>query len=94
MIQFCRTNATIEENRAEIINDSIAYGTLTSIATLWQFIFGIFCVDCFNRTAIRQVTRIRIKYFESLMRQEIAWFDVAGSKTNFSVRIMEYVSDL
>lgn len=75
----------------EIINDSIAYGILSTVATLWQFIFGIFCVDCFNRTAIRQVTQIRNKYFESLMRQDIAWFDVAGGKTNFTVRITEYV---
>lgn len=84
-----RTNATIEENRVEIINDSIAYGILSLIATLWQFIFGIFCVDFANRTAIRQVTRIRIKYFESLMRQDVAWYDVSGGKTNFTVRITE-----
>lgn len=90
---FSRENATEAENRVEIINDSTAYGILTLIATMWQFVFGIFCVDCFNRTAIRQVTRIRIKYFESLMRQDIAWFDVTGGKTNFTVRITEYVFD-
>lgn len=84
-----RTNATIEENRQEIINDSIAYGILSLIATLWQFVNGIFCVDCFNRTAIRQVTRIRVKYFESLMRQEVAWYDELGGKTNFTIRITE-----
>lgn len=84
-----RTNATIEENHREIINDSIAYGILTLMATIWQFVFGIFGVDCFNRTAIRQVTRIRIKYFESLMRQDIAWYDVFGHNQNFSVRITE-----
>lgn len=88
LIHF-RTDATIEENREAIINDSIAYGILSIMATLWQFIFGIFCVDCFNRTAIRQITRIRTKYFESLMRQDIGWYDVAGGKTNFSVRITE-----
>lgn len=88
LIHF-RTDPTIEETRTAIINDSIAYGILTIMATLWQFIFGIFCVDCFNRTAIRQITRIRTKYFESLMRQDIGWYDVAGGKTNFSVRITE-----
>lgn len=88
MMHF-RSNASPEENHNEIINDSIAYGILSLIATAWQFIFGIFCVDCFNRTAIRQITRIRTKYFESLMRQDIGWYDVAGGKTNFSVRITE-----
>lgn len=83
----------MEENRQEIINDSLAYGYLSIIATAWQFIFGILCVDCFNRTAIRQVTHIRIKYFESLLRQDIGWYDVAGGKTNFTVRITEYVNE-
>lgn len=69
----------------------MAYFILSLISTGWQFVFGIFCVDCFNRTAIRQVTRIRTKYFESLMRQNIAWYDIAAGKTNFSIRITEYV---
>lgn len=77
-----------------MINDSIAYGILTLLATAWQFVFGILCVDCFNRSAIRQVTRIRIKYFESLMRQDIGWHDVFGGNTNFTVRITEYVNDI
>lgn len=93
-IYLYRTDASPEENRNEIINDSIAYGILSLMATLWQFIFGIFCVDCFNQTAIRQVTRIRVKYFESLMRQDVGWYDVAGGKTNFTVRISEYVISL
>lgn len=83
----CRTNGTLEENRNEIINDSIAYGVLMLILTILQFIAGIFCVDCFNRAAIRQVTRIRCKFFETLMRQDIAWYDTECGKTNFSVRI-------
>lgn len=90
-IEYCRTNATIDENRQEIMHDSFAYCILMLLATLWQFIFGVFCVDCFNRTAIRQVTRIRVKYFESLMRQDIAWYDCSGNKTNFTIRITEYV---
>lgn len=52
-------------------------------------VVGIFAVDCFNRTALRQITRIRIKYFESLMRQDIGWYDVFGSRNNFAVRATE-----
>lgn len=89
---FLRKNASPEESLEAIIDDSIAYLILSLISTAWQFVFGIFCVDCFNRTAIRQVTRIRTKYFESLMRQDISWYDIAAGRTNFSIRITEYVT--
>ncbi|XP_031626071.1 multidrug resistance protein homolog 65-like [Contarinia nasturtii] len=88
------TNATIEVNRQEIMNDSVAYCIHMLMATMWQFIFGILCVDCFNRTSIRQVTRLRVKYFESLMRQDIAWYDCSGSKTNFTIRITEDIEKI
>lgn len=87
-----RKNASPEETLQAMIDDSIAYFILSLISTAWQFVFGIFCVDCFNRTAIRQVTRIRTKYFESLMRQDIGWYDIAAGRTNFSIRITEYVT--
>lgn len=82
-------DASVEENRAEIKNDSIAYGILMTIGSVVHLIAGIFCVDCFNHTALRQITRIRIKYFQSLMRQEIGWYDVADGNDNFAVRITE-----
>lgn len=56
-----------------------------------QLVAGTICVDCFNHTAISQVTRMRIKYFTSLMRQEIGWYDLEKSKSNFTVRLDEYV---
>lgn len=86
---YSRTNATDAENRTEIINDSMAYGILLTIGTIIQFLVGIFSVDCFNQAALRQITRIRIKFFQSLMRQEIGWYDVAGNENNFAVRINE-----
>lgn len=84
-----RTNATVEENNAEIINDSIAFLIVSLIETVVQLIAGIICVDCFNQAAISQVTRIRIKYFASLMRQDIGWYDIEKGKSNFTVRIAE-----
>lgn len=77
------------ENRQEIKNDSIAYGILLTLASLLHLLAGIACVDCFNHTALRQITRIRIKFFQSMMRQEIGWYDVTGSNSNFAVRITE-----
>lgn len=83
-----RTNATAEENRIEIINDSISYGILMTIVSVIQFIAGIFCIDLFNYTALKQVTRIRILFFGSLLRQEVGWYDITKD-TNFSQRISE-----
>lgn len=83
------TNATWEENSKDIINDGKACGIVMSIISLIEFVTGIFAVDCFNRTAIRQIARIRIKYLESLMRQEIGWFDVFGSNNNVAVRLTQ-----
>lgn len=84
-----RTNASVKENNQEIINDSISYGILLTITSVVQLIAGIFCVDCFNHTALRQITHIRIKFFQSLLRQDIGWYDVTGNNTNFAVRITE-----
>lgn len=84
-----RTNATWDENATEIINDGRSFALILSLAMLIQFIAGIFAVDCFNQAATRQITRIRIKYFQSLMRQEVGWYDVFGSNNNFAVRITE-----
>lgn len=59
------------------------------LAAVLFLIAGIVCTDCFNHTAIRQITRIRIRFFESLMRQEIGWYDIAGDNNNFAVRVTE-----
>ncbi|XP_055296579.1 multidrug resistance protein homolog 65-like [Sitodiplosis mosellana] len=88
------TNATEEENHHEIMNDTIAYGILLTLTSCLDFIVGIICVDCFNYVAICQITRIRIKFFESLMRQEIGWYDVAGGSNNLTVRIIENIEKI
>jgi len=49
---------------------------------------GIFSVDVFNMVALRQVTRMRIKLFTSVMRQDIGWHDLAN-KQNFTQSMVE-----
>ena len=88
MFFFFRTNASIEENSVEIVNDSVSYGIFMTVVAVIQFLSGIFCVDLFNYTAVKQVTRIRIKYFGSLLRQEVGWYDLTKD-TNFAVRISQ-----
>ncbi|XP_030385210.1 multidrug resistance protein homolog 65 isoform X2 [Scaptodrosophila lebanonensis] len=77
------TNATREENNDALYDDSISYGILLTIASIVMFISGIFSVDIFNFVALRQVTRMRIKLFEAVMRQDIGWHDLA-TKQNFA----------
>lgn len=89
IFQKFRTNATVAENNAEIINDSIACLIATLSMSLVILIAGAICVDCFNRTAISQISRMRVKYFSSLMRQDIEWYDLEGSKSNYAVRLAE-----
>lgn len=84
-----RTNATWEENSKEMINDGRSFGIFLTLFTSVQFVAGIFAIDCFNQVALRQITRIRIKYFQSLMRQDIGWYDVFGNNNNFAVRTTE-----
>lgn len=84
-----RTNASLEVNREAIRNDSISFGITVGLCALVQLLSGIVCIDCFNHTAIRQISRIRIKYFQSFIRQEIGWYDVASGNNNFAVRVTE-----
>ncbi|XP_037037810.1 multidrug resistance protein homolog 65-like isoform X2 [Bradysia coprophila] len=88
------TKGTVEENRFAIIEDSIAYGILMTTVSVFQFVMGIFSVDLFNYTAIKQITRIRIKYFSSMIRQEVGWFDCASSESNVAVRISEDIEKI
>ncbi|XP_031626047.1 multidrug resistance protein homolog 65 [Contarinia nasturtii] len=88
------TNATKAENSEAIKKDSIAYGILLTMASLLHLLAGIICVDCFNHTALRQITRIRVEFFKSMMRQDIGWYDVAGSNNNVAVRITEDIEKI
>ena len=60
---------------------------MTIIAVL-LFVTSIFSIDLFNYTALKQVTRIRVHYFQSLLRQDIGWFDVSKGN-NIAVRMTE-----
>lgn len=59
-----------------------------TIVSAIQFVSGIFCIDLFNYTALKQVTRIRTLFFGSLLRQEVGWYDTTKD-TNFAARISE-----
>lgn len=83
-----RQNATHEESLAEMVNDSIAYGIFKLSNAMFSLVTGVFAIDMFNHAALKQITRIRVRLFQSLIRQDIAWYDVSND-TNFAVRMTE-----
>lgn len=51
----CRTNATAEENRLALIEDSIAFGIACATGAFMQMIFSLLSVDLVNLSALKQV---------------------------------------
>uniref|UniRef100_A0A1A9WG68 Uncharacterized protein n=1 Tax=Glossina brevipalpis TaxID=37001 RepID=A0A1A9WG68_9MUSC len=87
------TNASVEENNRELYNDSISYGILLTLASLVMLISGVFSVDIFNLIALRQVTRMRMKLFQAVMRQDIGWHDLAV-KQNFAQNMTDDIEKI
>ncbi|GMS96557.1 hypothetical protein PENTCL1PPCAC_18732, partial [Pristionchus entomophagus] len=60
--------------------DTFEYNSLISIQKYaifggGVFIFGFLSMCCFHTVSTRQIYIIRAKYFESVLRQDMAWFD-------------------
>lgn len=86
-------NATPEETNIEIENDSLAYLIWLMILGGIQLIAGIVFIDLFNFTALRQITRIRIRFFQSIICQDMAWYDKT-TDYNFASRLTELVPSM
>ncbi|XP_055687209.1 multidrug resistance protein homolog 65 [Lutzomyia longipalpis] len=86
-------NATWEETRVEIINDSEAYLIWLSILAAIQFVASVLFVDIFNYTALKQITRIRVRYFQAIVRQEMAWYDNTNDN-NFASRLTDDIDKI
>lgn len=83
-----RTNATPEENRSALINDSIAYGLGGIAFSFCQFVLCAIGIHLVNVSAIKQISRIRILFLRSVLRQDMVWYDTATGN-NFASKITE-----
>ncbi|XP_065358932.1 multidrug resistance protein homolog 65-like [Calliphora vicina] len=81
-------NGTFEENMQELKNDSKAFGIICALDSLLMFVTGIIYVDLYNHVALNLVVRMRRKFFESTIRQDIGWHDMTQNQ-NFAVRITD-----
>lgn len=50
-------NATLAEKHNLLMNDTVSYGILINFIAFVQFLMGVFAIELFNYTALKQVTR-------------------------------------
>ncbi|KFB50603.1 AGAP005639-PA-like protein [Anopheles sinensis] len=86
-------NASSEENSAAIMEDAKAFGLGVVAVTVLQFIFATLSVDIINRSAQKQISRIRQLFLQAVLRQDMTWYDL-NSDDSFAVRITDDLDKL
>lgn len=82
------TNATLEQSYDEIMRDSRAFGFGCFCGALVQLIFAALSIDILNRTAQKQISKIRKLFLQSILRQDMTWYDL-NTSDSFAVRMTE-----
>ncbi|XP_049836069.1 multidrug resistance protein homolog 49-like [Schistocerca gregaria] len=86
-------NASWEERKEALLEDSAAFAIGCCVVTLIQFIVGSMTIFVLNLSAQRQVTRIRRLFMKAVLRQEMAWYDTNNTST-FASRLAEDLDKL
>ncbi|XP_061717365.1 multidrug resistance protein homolog 49-like [Cydia pomonella] len=84
------TDASAEENRKALIEDSQAFGIGCATFALLQFIVAAISVDLFNYVALRQIVRVKEKFLRAVLRQDISWYDL-NTTMNFATKVSDDV---
>ncbi|CAG9571820.1 unnamed protein product [Danaus chrysippus] len=84
------TNASREENRRALIEDSQAFGIGCTVFSVLQFLCGVISVDLFNYAALRQIERVKERFLQSVLRQDITWYDL-NTSMNFATKVSDDV---
>ncbi|XP_041969859.1 multidrug resistance protein homolog 49 [Aricia agestis] len=84
------TNASLEENRAALIEDSKAFGIGCAVFSLLQFAVGAISVDLFNYAALKQIDRMKEMFLKAVLRQDISWYDL-NTSMNFATKVSDDV---
>ncbi|CAH1634814.1 unnamed protein product [Spodoptera littoralis] len=82
------TNATREENRVALIQDSQAFGIGCTVFSIGQLLVGLISVDIFNYIALNQVDRLKATFLRSVLRQDITWYDL-NTTMNFATKVSD-----
>ncbi|EEB12411.1 multidrug resistance protein, putative [Pediculus humanus corporis] len=70
-------NATEEERRAALEEDSAAWFFGCASLTFFQFVISLLSVFLLHLTAALQVIRIQSLFFKSIVCQDMAWYDTS-----------------
>ncbi|CAH0703399.1 unnamed protein product [Spodoptera exigua] len=86
-------NASYEENMVALIEDAkaMAIGLFLSIGV--SLIFCMLSVGLISWSALRQITRIRMKFLNAVLRQDMSWFDT-DSEFNLASKMSENLMSL
>ncbi|XP_055916390.1 multidrug resistance protein homolog 49 [Eupeodes corollae] len=87
------TNATREENIQAMKDDSLAFGIGSLVGGVAEWILLAIAVDIMNAVALKQIRRIRTLFLESILRQDMSWYDTS-SGNNFSSKMTEDLEKL
>ncbi|XP_075982396.1 multidrug resistance protein homolog 49-like isoform X2 [Anticarsia gemmatalis] len=82
------TNASREENRLALIQDSQAFGIGCTVFSLIQFVVGVISVDLFNLMALKQIDRVKQMFLRAVLRQDITWYDL-NTSMNFATKVSD-----
>lgn len=82
------TNATFKENYDATMEDSRAFGLGCLCGALIQLLFAALSIDLLNRAAQKQISKIRKLFLQSVLRQDMTWYDL-NTSDSFAVRMTE-----
>jgi ATP-binding cassette, subfamily B (MDR/TAP), member 1 len=82
------TNATDQQTYEATMQDSQAFGIGCFCGAFIQLIFAALSIDLLNRTAQKQISKIRKLFLQSVLRQDMTWYDL-NTNDNFAVRMTE-----
>lgn len=82
------TNATKQQIYDATMKDSAAFGIGCAFGSLMQLLFAALSINVLNYVAQRQITKVRKLFLQSVLRQDMTWFDL-NTSDNFAVRMTE-----
>ncbi|XP_039953591.1 multidrug resistance protein homolog 49 isoform X1 [Bactrocera tryoni] len=75
------TNATHAENMQAVKDDALAFGLGTVAGCMVQLLLLSLAVMMLNKVALRQIAKIRKLFLESILRQDMSWYDTSAGNT-------------
>ena len=88
---------TTQRNRTDQISSKLniedemkKFAVYYIILAAGMFVCSFLQAGLWSITAVRQVHRIRIKFFQSILKQDVGWFDV-NEGGGLTTRLSEYV---